>query len=421
MSALVGEGLLPQATDPGVKGYRRDTHRLVDPVETLARVGPLAAAMGITRLANVTGLDTIGIPVVMAVRPRSRSLAVSQGKGLTLAAAEASALMESVEAYHAERVAAPLRLATYAELRGTERVVDVERLPRVATSTWHPHAKLLWVEGHDLVADAPTWVPYELVHTDYTLPQPAGSGCFPASSNGLASGNHLLEATSHALSEVIERDATTLWVHGGEAAAGRRVRLDTVDDPGCRQILDAYARADVMVAVWELTSDVGVPAFLATIAPAADDERDLFATAGKGAHPRREVALLRALTEAAQSRLTLISGSRDDHSTQRYRHFLAPDSRRQERERLTAVPMRVDLTDVPSFDGDTFAADVTWLVERLGAVGIDQVVVVDLTLPQFGIPVVRAVVPGLEGIHDAPGYTPGARALARHRMTGVPA
>src|SRR6056297_3549928 len=128
MSALVGEGLLPQATDPGVKGYRRDTHRLVDPVETLARVGPLAAAMGITRLANVTGLDTIGIPVVMAVRPRSRSLAVSQGKGLTLAAAEASALMESVEAYHAERVAAPLRLATYAELRGTERVVDVERL-----------------------------------------------------------------------------------------------------------------------------------------------------------------------------------------------------------------------------------------------------------------------------------------------------
>ena len=64
------------------------THRLVAPNATLERVRPFMAVMGITRVANVTGLDTIGIPVVMVVRPNSRSLAVSQGKGLNLGRGE---------------------------------------------------------------------------------------------------------------------------------------------------------------------------------------------------------------------------------------------------------------------------------------------------------------------------------------------
>jgi YcaO-like protein with predicted kinase domain len=86
------------------KTYMRGTHRLIPPAETLARLKPLLPQMGITRLANVTGLDTIGIPVVMSVRPCSRSLSVSQGKGLDLDSAKASAAMESIEGYHAERV-----------------------------------------------------------------------------------------------------------------------------------------------------------------------------------------------------------------------------------------------------------------------------------------------------------------------------
>lgn len=77
--------------------------RLVSAEETLARVKPLFPLFGITRVANVTGLDTIGIPVVMVNRPNSRGLAVSQGKGVTLAAAKASAVMESIESWHAER------------------------------------------------------------------------------------------------------------------------------------------------------------------------------------------------------------------------------------------------------------------------------------------------------------------------------
>ncbi len=64
------------------------------------------------------------------------------------------------------------------------------------------------------------WLPYELVHANYTLPLPTGSGCFPASTNGLASGNHMLEAICHGLAEVIERDSTLeIFIEGLRKAA----------------------------------------------------------------------------------------------------------------------------------------------------------------------------------------------------------
>ena len=76
------------------KGYFSGTHRCVEPARTIERLRPMLKAMGITRIANITGLDRIGIPVVMVCRPNSRSVSVSQGKGLTLDAAKASGLMD---------------------------------------------------------------------------------------------------------------------------------------------------------------------------------------------------------------------------------------------------------------------------------------------------------------------------------------
>src|SRR5213075_1694441 len=111
------------------KTFLPGTRRSRSPADTLKDFGRHMPEVGITRLANVTGLDRIGIPVVVACRPNSRSLAVSQGKGLDLAAARASALMESVEACHAERITLPLKLASYEELRFTHRLADVAGLP----------------------------------------------------------------------------------------------------------------------------------------------------------------------------------------------------------------------------------------------------------------------------------------------------
>src|SRR5204863_4013969 len=130
----------------------------------------------------------------------------------------------------------------------------------------------------------------------------------------LASGNHVLEAISHAICEVVERDAATMWGLLDEQALGAtRVDIGTVDDPLCREALEKYERADIAVTVCEITSDVGIPAFDCQIVDrSADPLRSLFAARGTGCHPSRAIALLRALTEAAQSRLTVIAGSRDD-------------------------------------------------------------------------------------------------------------
>src|SRR5215472_11804098 len=101
---------------PGSKRFRRGTHRALEPAQTLAKLRPLMGAFGITRIANLTGLDRTGIPVVMVCRPNARSSAVFHGKGVDMASANASGVMEAIETWHAEHMALPLRLGSANEL-----------------------------------------------------------------------------------------------------------------------------------------------------------------------------------------------------------------------------------------------------------------------------------------------------------------
>jgi ribosomal protein S12 methylthiotransferase accessory factor len=232
------------------------------------------------------------------------------------------------------------------------------------------------------------------------------------SSNGLASGNHLLEAIGHGVYELVERDATTLW-HLSATQQATRLRLTTVDDPACREVQERYERADIAVAVWETTTDIGIAAFQCTVLDRSTSPlRRLCAATGMGCHPAREIALLRALTEAAQTRLTIIAGAREEAGLGFYEQARSPDLLRHMRERMAAEAPSRSFSDVPTFAGETIDGDVAASIERLLAVGIEQVIVVDLSLEDFGIPVVRVVIPGLEAIHDAPGYVPGPRAKA---------
>jgi ribosomal protein S12 methylthiotransferase accessory factor len=397
--------------DAGYKAHRLGCHRTVSPAATLERVSPLMREMGITRIANVTGLDRIGIPVVMVCRPNSRSIAVSQGKGLDLDAARASGLMEAVETFHAERIPLPLRLGSYDELRAALPLVDVEALPQVSWTRFHGALPLLWIEGHDLIGDKPVWLPYEMVHTNYTLPLPTGSGCFEASTNGLASGNHLLEAALHAICEVVERDSTSLWHALDRPARGAtRVDLDTVDDNPCRMMLDRLHDAGLGVAVWETSTDVAVPSFYCLVT----DERPEIGHlgAGAGCHPARGIALLRALSEAVQVRMTYITGARDDLLPNEYTTSAIADKLGKARALMGFRAPARNFREIAGLDSETFEDDLVWVLARLRSVGLNEVVAVDLTRPEFGLPVARVVVPGLEAPDDHDGYVPGARAAA---------
>jgi ribosomal protein S12 methylthiotransferase accessory factor len=401
--------------EPAVKGFRHGSHRLVAPEETVARLRPSMPAMGITRVANVTGLDRIGIPVVMVYRPNARGLVCAQGKGASLAGAKASGLMEAIETHHAERISLPLAFGSYSDLRRTHRLVDVTAVAHPVDSAFHPELPLSWIEGHDLLRQEPVWVPFELVTRDYTVPLPPGSGCFASSCNGLASGNHLLEAISHGICELVERDAATLMgLAGAEAHGAALLRLDTVDDPVCRETLDKYERAGFAVGAWEMTSDIGIPAFVCRIRDRGGEPSNRRIAAGFGCHPDRSIALLRALNEAAQNRLTAIAGSLDDVPVADGGRDAAGEGGEEREDPWFDLrrPLR-SFHDVATWEAERFDEDVAWELRCLERVGVERVVVVDLTKPEFALPVVRVVIPGLEcAILYAGRYALGRRARA---------
>lgn len=396
------------------KYFQAGTHRACSPAQTLEKIRPYMAQMGITRVANITGLDHIGIPVVTVCRPNARALSVAQGKGIDLDSAKASGVMEAMESYLAEHMTLPLTLASTREMQARGEVIALSRLPKLSTLVYQEDMSLLWVEGQRLGRPGSVWLPYDLVHTNYTLPLPQGSGAFMMTTNGLASGNTRDEALIHGLCELIERDATSLWQLGGGADGDvPMLDLDSVTSAMCNQVLQRYRDAEMDVGVWDTSTDLGVASFYCTIIDKTDNPlRPLYPASGAGCHPNREVALLRALTEAAQTRLTLMSGSRDDTGLDDYQGLQDKALQTQIRRWLAEPNAKIQYAQVVNFDADTFEQDIAFLLQRLAHCGIDTPVFVDLSQPEFDIQVVRVVAAGLEGISDLPGYSPGERGQA---------
>lgn len=369
--------------------------------------------MGITRIANVTGLDLVGIPVAQAVRPNARSNAVSQGKGLDLDSAKASALMEAIETYHAEQGCHPVRFASAAELRSQARTAEVTRLPMASGTRYHVDLDMLWIEGEDLISAGRAWVPYETVHTRFKLPYPPGSGCFPTTTNGLASGNSRIEAIVHGLCEVIERDATSLFELEPRRRTTDRIALASIDDPDCQWLIDRFERAGMIVAIWDIASDIGIPTFWCQVLERDDGPKLLPHPAeGHGCHLDKSVALARALTEAAQARVTVISGARDDMSPARYDESDDTGQLRAWRRFMSEEQGSRRFGAIDSLGAATFETDLSVLLQRLAGRGIDEAIVVELSTESVApYAVVRVVVPGLEGIIGG-GCLPGDRARA---------
>ncbi|XWN29541.1 MAG: YcaO-like family protein [Devosia sp.] len=397
----------------GATHLRDGARRAVSPEVTWERLSPLLAVFGISRVANITGLDRIGIPVFTACRPNGRSLSVFQGKGVSTMAARVSAVMEAYETWCAERIDAPLRLASAEDMAFAHPIADLGTLPLADPEGFDPSTPFLWIEGEDLAGGGTAFVPFELIHTHYALPEPQHSGAFNATTNGLASGNTLAEATLHALMEVIERDAVTLWKLSAHAWSGASaVRLHSVTDPACSHLLSLFAGAGIDVAVFDATSDIGLPTFLALI-----DDREGTSGApeiGQGTHPSPAVALARALTEAAQARATFIAGAREDIVAEDYREDRVTARRRAARSVLDGLTPSRDFSAIASAETASVEEDVAHAVDALKQVGLGQVIRVDVSRKGLPFSVVRVVVPGLEAAWEGPeaGLVPGPRAVA---------
>lgn len=392
------------------KNYTVGTHRARPPNETLDEWRSVMHNVGITRLANLTGLDTLSVPVFAAVRPMSRSLVISMGKGVTTTNARVSALMESVELWHAEHLPPSSCIDSYLNLaRKGNRVVDMNDLPVVHGTQVDESVEGPWVKGTNLTAGYETLVPFDVVSMNFT--QAGTFGWLHRSSNGLAAGNHLLEATTHALCEVIERDAECLWRISTDP---RRVDFNTIIDRTAVALIVQLRKNGAQLAIWDITSDVGIPAYGCTLLDEVNQSvwRNTGVHDGFGCHLSPSVALVRAITEAAQTRLAHISGSRDDIHRMELAQTRNQDLIARVRAEMARIPATESMRQDLGSEQHSFAEDVDFLLVRLSQAGFNQVVAVNLTRHEIGVPVIKVLVPGLEGIYGQCEPRARARRLA---------
>jgi ribosomal protein S12 methylthiotransferase accessory factor len=369
------------------KGYNNETQRAVPLEETLTRIEPKVPAAGITRVADITNLDRIGIPVFSCIRPTAESGAITvyNGKGATVEESRISAIMEGIERYSSEVHDRRIELLPYMEMAGRARTLDPKDL--ILPEEADVNRLIPWVEGYDIANDIPIWVPAHAVFHPLIRYPPL----FRTTTNGLASGNTREEAIFHALMEVIERDAWSL------VEASRNTGLSVVDinDESLTGMQQKFAGAQVEVTIKDITSDIGIP----TMAAVADDvllKDPALLTIGIGTHTSARIAVMRALTEVAQSRLTQIHGAREDTTIADLRKKMGYDRAK----RINAYWYRdnghVSYPVIPSYDSDDFVKDIRFAIEALNKQGLDRVIVVDLTREEINVPVVRVIVPGLE-------------------------
>ncbi|HZE41730.1 MAG TPA: YcaO-like family protein [Stackebrandtia sp.] len=375
--------------DAAYKSVVAGTHRTCAPERTLARIVPLLPRMGITRLSDVTWLDDIGVPVFQAVRPNSYTISVSQGKGLTPDLAKVSAAMESIETWHAERLPPGDTRDTVAAI-APELDYGLDELPLLPRHHLNPGATVEWGRARRLIDGTDTLVPMECLRLDGRTSARWQLPLFHTTSNGLASGNTVGEATLHALYEVIERDAIA---RAATADGTVVVDLDSVGGDAA-ELIERLRAAEVAVRVDVLPSPTGVACVRARIVSDAFP----YVFEGMGAHLDRDVAFCRAVTEAVQSRVTAISGARDDMRGDWYRRaglVAAGRSGTPDLEPLYRNPVRTAFGDVPSVRHATLGEDLTRVAHLVrGHTGRDPLVV-DHTRPDIGIAVVRVVCPGL--------------------------
>jgi len=371
------------------KRYNDGTQRFCSPEETLERIEGKRGDAGITRIADITSLDRIGIPVFSSIRPSAEDGAISvyNGKGSTPTDARVSAIMEGIERYSSEVHDRIMTVGSYRDLLATESLLDPrdlilpQRVDGVAIS-------IPWVAGYDIVHDEDLLVPAGAVF--HPLPR-TFNPLFRTNTNGLASGNTLEEATFHALAEVIERDAWSV----AEAARNMGPSVTGISGGPVEEMLAKFDRAGVEVILRDITSDIKIPTFAA----ASDDARlkdPALLTLGMGTHTCARIAMLRALTEVAQSRLTQIHGAREDTTVADLRRRMGYDRVRRMNRRYYEFDRTIDYGAIRSCDTDDFLDDISCMVGALARQGLDRVIVCDLTRPEIGTPVVRVIVPGLE-------------------------
>lgn len=343
----------------------------------------------------------------------------SAGKGVTPLQAKVGALCESMERYSGVFQGEEPRIQSSYQALGEQAIHPYNHLlfsenqyehrdsinsKRLSMFQWIPQRfdeqRILdWTPVWSLTEQRQKYLPTSCCY--YFYPQSAAEAFALADSNGAASGNTREEAILQGFFELVERDAVAIWWYNRL----RREQLDlaSFQHPYVRQLQDAY-RDHFQRDFWvlNLTHDLGIPTFAAISRQLNRPQEHLIL--GFGAHFDPEIALLRALTEMNQSLPLLGQGmSASIHpqianwwqtATLQNQPYLQPDLSRP----------AVQASDFSFQPQDDLLEDVRLaqrIVEQKGL----EMLVLDQTRPDVGLPVVKVIVPGLR--HFWTRFAPG--------------
>lgn len=373
---------------------------------TLARARAVAQQLGISRVTEITRLDCVGVPVFASIRPNALpgSLCVNAGKGISVAEARVGAYMEAIEYAFAEFNLSSLKVRNvkagdvYEGETRRDSILDFCPIMGSAIDLDEPMA---CVEAVDIRNRQKFLVPAELVFLPFP-DQLGGNRYFGSTSNGLCSGNSILEATVHGLAEVIERDICSFQSIKDESVLVEKRSLP----PAIQSINSTLSAAGLQLYVRYLENRFQLPYFMSVVAELKSDD-PIYVSAGYGCHPSRDIALTRSVCEALQSRLSFIHGGRDD-LTGRYYRFKgwSHQARRSYAGKLLSK-VSEDGGSIPfkmTCDQSKLATDLDSALKLLMTIlannGFRHVLRIVYTPKRFPLQVVRIIVPGLECFNE---------------------
>jgi ribosomal protein S12 methylthiotransferase accessory factor len=392
--------------------------RVVGPGSTWDRAWPVAQRLGVSRITESTQLDRLGMPVFVAIRPRGCTLRVHAGKGIDALQARTSAAMEAIEYAVAESASAatPRQALEWRQLvenwppgLGLGDFAPVFA-PGGASATRASPVACEWLGHETQIA-----LPAGLVHMPWS--EAGAAAAFGWSSNGLASGNTLEEATLHALLEVLERDAIAMNLARDASGLLSNEHLPPVLRAASRR----WREEGIELIVRFVPNSFELPCFEAVLHEPAGMDVNL--AVGHGLHTDRHIALARAVTEACQSRLSTIHGGRDDITRFYGKYSKGSPAKRVQREaqlvRALADPARtVSFHDVPHRTHASPRSALARLLRDLGRQGFPHVFRRQLIPAEgrevlAGLHVVKLVVARCEFLTTARGQRIGPRLMKR--------
>ncbi|MFJ5233559.1 TOMM precursor leader peptide-binding protein [Kitasatospora sp. NPDC088391] len=336
----------------------------------------------------------------------------ASGKGATPLQAEVGALAESLERYSGHlQGGEPMVRGRYRDLAADAVHPDAVQLfdPRQFAGRERHNAEqgafqqiadpfdeddeIDWLPLWSLTERRQKLLPAALLY--YNAPQRPGRRYCLASSNGAAAGGTLEDAVLQGFLELVERDAIALWWYNRTVQPG--VDLDACRDPWVAQVRELHASLHREVWAVELTTDLGIPVVAAF--SRRTDKRAEDIMPGFGAHLDPEIALRRALAEVNQL-LPNVVDARADGTGYGFTDPQAMDWMRTATVAalpyLAADPGRPPALPAPApFGPHADLLDDVTAAERLVRRAGMELLVLDQTRPEAGLPVAKVVVPGL--------------------------